>query len=228
MFCLPKITLKILGLPDLSPDAGSLSQMAALGTKSTNNSEDELTCSIVISECACPDLGGDLTVLNFAAEFPMWFFFLEAVSFFFFCWGVIPWKGAVFSLQLGKHGFLLALPTHLVPFWCCSRMVRTVTVQMLLERRRDFLTRHQNGWQAGFFRPDVGIAFLRWNETRLQFRNFKSMFEGQFLHQLGCIVNSGINYQAELVSLHPGKLTWNPKMKVWKMILLFNCVIFLL
>ena len=27
-------------------------------------------------------------------------------------------------------------------------------------------------------------------------------------------------------SLHPGKLTWNPKMEVWKMMFLFNWVIF--
>ena len=26
--------------------------------------------------------------------------------------------------------------------------------------------------------------------------------------------------------LHPGKLTWNPKMEIWKMIFLFNWVIF--
>ena len=26
--------------------------------------------------------------------------------------------------------------------------------------------------------------------------------------------------------VHSGKLTWNPKMEVWKMICLFNCVIF--
>ena len=27
------------------------------------------------------------------------------------------------------------------------------------------------------------------------------------------------------LNLHPGKLTWNPKMEVWKMIFLFNLVI---
>ena len=31
---------------------------------------------------------------------------------------------------------------------------------------------------------------------------------------------------AEIFQLHPGRLTWNLKMMVWKMIFLFNWVIF--
>ena len=232
MSCLPTNHLK--NLVDFGPFTrreSSVSQMAALGTKSTNNSEDELTCSIVISEGACPDLGGDLTgtVLNFFSGISHGIFFLEAVSDFFSVGGDFPWErcGCVFFATFGERimGFLLALPTSLgALFGAASRMVRTVTARMPSERRRDFLTRHQE-WRrpAGFFRPDVGIAFLRWNDDKIAIsETSKSMFEGQFLHQLGCIVNSGINYQAELVSLHPGKWTWNPKMKVWKMILLFK------
>ena len=35
---------------------------------------------------------------------------------------------------------------------------------------------------------------------------------------------AGLN-QADTNPIHPGKLTWNPKMEVWKMIFLFNWVI---
>ena len=163
-------------------------------------------------------------------NFP-WDFLLEAVSFFFFfllgCDSME--RCGVFFATVGEsmgfcwHSQLTWCPFGAAPGWWGPWQFGCFWSGDATSWPG---TRH--GRPAGFFRPDVGIAFLRWNETRLQFSNFKSMFEGQFLHQLGCIVNSGINYQAELVSLHPGKLTWNPKMKVWKMILLFNCVFFLL
>ena len=41
-------------------------------------------------------------------------------------------------------------------------MVRTVTVRMLLERRQDFLTRHQDGWPAVLFgQMLVGFSWSR-------------------------------------------------------------------
>ena len=127
MSCLPTNHLK--NLVDFGPFTrreSSVSQMAALGTKSTNNSEDELTCSIVISEGACPDLGGDLTgtVLNFFSGISHGIFFFGGRFGFFFLLGVI-FHGKVRLCFLrnirGKdHGFFVGTPNnHLVPFWCC-------------------------------------------------------------------------------------------------------------
>ena len=38
--------------------------------------------------------------------------------------------------------------------------------------------------------------------------------------------NPWINYSMTAVSVHPGRLTWNLKMMVWKMMFLFNWVVF--
>ncbi len=72
------------------------------------------------------------------------------------------------------------------------------------------------GTTPGYFEDYIDSDFCRF--LKLSIRECKVWLDLYISLQPLCLYQS--------VSLHPRKLTWNPKMKVWKMFLLFKWVIF--